>query len=101
MKGLFFFKSVGVPGGSPELGKGNSGWVPSFLYLMVTEDPLFRHNFFPLISLPSEWTLSAHRANEMLWLKFEPFDQAVYSLPLALEDVMVLPVKVLKEQEVE
>ena len=28
MKG-FFFKSVGVPGGSPELGKGNSGWVPS------------------------------------------------------------------------
>ena len=30
MKGLFFFESVGVPGGSPELGKGNSGWVPSF-----------------------------------------------------------------------
>ena len=29
MKGLFFFESVGVPGGSPELGKGNSGWVPS------------------------------------------------------------------------
>ena len=28
MKG-FFFKSVGVPGGSPELGKGNPGWVPS------------------------------------------------------------------------
>ena len=28
MKG-FFFKSVGVLGGSPELGKGNSGWVPS------------------------------------------------------------------------
>ena len=24
MKGLFFFESVGVPGGSPELGKGNS-----------------------------------------------------------------------------
>ena len=35
MKGLFFFKSVGVPGGSPELGKGNSGWVPSpALYLL-------------------------------------------------------------------
>ena len=29
MKGFFFFKSVGVPGGSPELRKGNSGWVPS------------------------------------------------------------------------
>ena len=29
MKGLFFFESVGVPEGSPELGKGNSGWVPS------------------------------------------------------------------------
>ena len=29
MKG-FFFKFVGVPGGSPELGKGNSGWVPSY-----------------------------------------------------------------------
>ena len=30
MKGFFFFfESVGVPGGSPELGKGNSGWVPS------------------------------------------------------------------------
>ena len=29
MKG-FFFKSVGVPGGSLELGKGNPGWVPSF-----------------------------------------------------------------------
>ena len=29
MKGLFFFESVGVPGGSPELGKGNPGWVPS------------------------------------------------------------------------
>ena len=28
MKG-FFFKSVGVPGESPELGKGNPGWVPS------------------------------------------------------------------------
>ena len=27
MKGLFFFESVGVPGGSPELGKGNLGWV--------------------------------------------------------------------------
>ena len=27
MKG-FFFKSVGVPGGSLELGKGNPGWVP-------------------------------------------------------------------------
>ena len=25
---LFFFESVGVLGGSPELGKGNSGWVP-------------------------------------------------------------------------
>ena len=23
----FFFESVGEPGGSPELGKGNSGWV--------------------------------------------------------------------------
>ena len=30
MKGLFFFESVGVPEGSPELGKGNSGWVPSY-----------------------------------------------------------------------
>ena len=29
MKGLFFFESVGVPEGSPELGKGNSSWVPS------------------------------------------------------------------------
>ena len=29
MKGFFFFESVGVPGGSLELGKGNSGWVPS------------------------------------------------------------------------
>ena len=29
MKGLFFFESVGVSGGSPELGKGNSSWVPS------------------------------------------------------------------------
>ena len=28
MKG-FYFKSVEVPGGSPELGKGNLGWVPS------------------------------------------------------------------------
>ena len=26
---VFFFESVGVPGGSPELGNGNSGWVPS------------------------------------------------------------------------
>ena len=25
----FFFESVGVPGGSPGLGKGNPGWVPS------------------------------------------------------------------------
>ena len=32
MKGLFFFESVGVPGGSPELGKGNSGWIPSTWY---------------------------------------------------------------------
>ena len=31
MKGLFFFESVGVPRGSPELGKGNPGWVPSVL----------------------------------------------------------------------
>ena len=31
MKGFFFFESVGVPGGSPELGKGNSGWVPSLV----------------------------------------------------------------------
>ena len=31
MKGLFFFESVGVPGGSPELGKGNLGWVPSHM----------------------------------------------------------------------
>ena len=31
MKGLFFFESVGVPGGSPELEKGNSGWVPSLI----------------------------------------------------------------------
>ena len=28
MKG-FFFKSVGVPRGSPELGKGIPAWVPS------------------------------------------------------------------------
>ena len=26
---FFFFESVGVPGGSPELEKGNPGWVPS------------------------------------------------------------------------
>ena len=33
MKGLcFFFEPVGVPEGSPELGKGNSGWVPSALF---------------------------------------------------------------------
>ena len=31
MKGLFFFEFVGVPGGSPELEKGNSDWVPSNL----------------------------------------------------------------------
>ena len=30
MKGLFFFESVEVPGGSPELGKGNPGWVTSY-----------------------------------------------------------------------
>ena len=36
MKGLFFFsESVGVPGGSPELRKGNSGWVPSISKLHV------------------------------------------------------------------
>ena len=29
MKGLFFFEFVGLPGGSPKLGKGNPGWVPS------------------------------------------------------------------------
>ena len=34
MKGFFFFESVGVPGGSPELGKGNSSWVPSVLVLL-------------------------------------------------------------------
>ena len=71
------------------------------MYLMVTQNPLFRHNFLPLISLPSQWTLSAHGDDEMLCLKFEPSDQAVYSLPLALEDARVLPVKALKEQEVE
>ena len=27
-----FFESVGVPEGSPELGKGNSGWVPSVVH---------------------------------------------------------------------
>ena len=32
IKGLFFFESVGVLEGSPELGKGNSGWVPSTWY---------------------------------------------------------------------
>ena len=33
MKGLFFFfESVGVPEGSPELEKGNPGWVPSSGY---------------------------------------------------------------------
>ena len=34
MKGLFFFffESVGVAGGSPELGIGNPGWVPSTWY---------------------------------------------------------------------
>ena len=47
---------------------------------MVTQDPLFLHNFLPLISLPFQWTLSAHGDDEMLWLKFEPSDQAVYSL---------------------
>ena len=35
MKGLFFFESVGVPGGSPELEKGNSGWVPSQVVLIL------------------------------------------------------------------
>ena len=34
---LFFFESVGVPGGSPELGKGNSGWVPSCPFLYGSE----------------------------------------------------------------
>ena len=29
MKGFFFFEFVGVLGGSPGLGKGNPGWVPS------------------------------------------------------------------------
>ena len=29
---FIFFKSVGVPGGSPELEKGNPGWVPSTWY---------------------------------------------------------------------
>ena len=33
MKGLFFFESIGVPEGSPELGNGNSGWVPSLVHL--------------------------------------------------------------------
>ena len=34
MKGLFFFfESVGVPGGSSELGQGNSGWVPSINHM--------------------------------------------------------------------
>ena len=28
MKGLYFFESVGVPEGSLELGKGNSGLLP-------------------------------------------------------------------------
>ena len=28
---FIFFKSVGVPGGSSELEKGNPGWVPSIL----------------------------------------------------------------------
>ena len=68
---------------------------------MPFQDPLFRHNFLPLISLPSQWTLSAHGADEMMLLKSEPSDQEVYSLPLALEDVRVLPMKALKEQEVE
>ena len=27
----FFFKSLGVPGGSSELGEGNSGLVPSVI----------------------------------------------------------------------
>ena len=78
---------------------------------MPFQDPLFRHNFLPLISLPSQWKLSAHGADEMLWLKSEPSDQAVYSLSLgledvmvllmkSLEDVMVLPVKALEKQEV-
>ena len=34
MKG-FFFESVGVPGGSPELDKGNSSWVLS-IYINST-----------------------------------------------------------------
>ena len=38
MKG-FFFKSVGVPGGSPELGKGNPGWIPSMC--QTTINPSF------------------------------------------------------------
>ena len=32
---IFFFESVGVPGGFPELRKGNSGWVPSATSICV------------------------------------------------------------------
>ena len=39
MKGLFFFESVAVPGGSPELEKGNSGWVPSTTMLISSFVP--------------------------------------------------------------
>ena len=42
MKGLFFFESLGVPGGSPELGKGNSGWVPSPLHYITSTRILAR-----------------------------------------------------------
>ena len=37
MKG-FFFESVGVPGGSPKLGKGNSDWVPSAVVVAPCRD---------------------------------------------------------------
>ena len=48
MKGLFFifFESVGVPGGSPELGKGNLGWVPSLHLLQILQRS---HGFPPRV----------------------------------------------------
>ena len=42
MKG-FFFESVEVLGGSPELGKGNSGWVPSYRLSLFLQGPTIAH----------------------------------------------------------
>ena len=60
---MFFFESVGVPGGSPELRKGNSGWVPS-LGIGVSH----WLSYFPL--LPS---LSRSRPRNGLFFALIPF----------------------------